>query len=96
MGMLSRGRKNQTLVKVPRNRVGRMVFAGGQAAAAAAAWRAVKDARAKGDRLAAVHGALTGAVVLLTMALALRTVREQDETVEGEIVEPSTSATGSR
>jgi hypothetical protein len=31
-------------------------------------------------------------VVLVTLAVALRTVHEEDETVEGEIVEPSTSA----
>jgi hypothetical protein len=95
MGMLSRGRKDQTLVKVPRGRIGRMVFAGGQIAAALAAWRAVKDAKAKGDRLALLHGALTGAVVLVTLAVALRTVREEDETVEGEIVEPEPSAAAS-
>ncbi len=90
MGMLSRGKKDQSLVKLPRGKVGRMVFAGGQVAAALAAWRAVKDAKAKGDRLAVLHGALTGAAVLLTLAVALRTVREEEETVEGEIVEPST------
>ncbi|MBR7834578.1 hypothetical protein KDL01_14990 [Actinospica durhamensis] len=90
MGMLSRGKKDQSLVRLPRGKVGRMVFAGGQVAAAAAAWRAVKDAKAKGDRLAVLHGALTGAVVLLTLAVALRTVHEEEQTVEGEIVDPST------
>ena len=54
MGMLGRGRKDQSLVKLPRGKVGRMVFAGGQVAAALAAWRAVKDAKAKGDRKSVV------------------------------------------
>ena len=92
MGMLGRGKKDQSLVKVPRGKIGRMVFAGGQVAAVLAAWRAFKDAKSKGDRLAQLHGAVTGAAVLVTLAVALRTVREQDETVEAEIVEPSTSA----
>jgi hypothetical protein len=92
MGMLSRGRRDQSLVKIPKGRIGRTVFAGGQVAAALAAWRAFKDAKDKGDRLAQLHGVLTGAVVLVTLAVALRTVREQDETVEGEIVEASTPA----
>jgi len=92
MGMLSRGRKDQSLVRVPKGKIGRAVFAGGQVAAALAAWRAFKDAKNKGDRLAQLHGALTGAVVLVTLAVALRNVREQDETVEGEIVESSEPA----
>ena len=92
MGMLNRGKKDQSLVRLPKGKVGRMVFAGGQVAAALAAWRAVKDAKSKGDRLAELHGALTGAVVLVTLAVALRTVREEEQAIEGEIVEPNTSA----
>lgn len=85
------GKKDRPLVKVPKGKIGRMVFAGGQAAAALAAVRAVKDARAKGDRLAMLHGVLTTAVVAVTAAVALRAVRTpapDADVVEGEIVEP--------
>lgn len=85
------GKKDRPLVKVPKGKIGRMVFAGGQVAAALAAVRAVKDARAKGDRLAMVHGVLTTAVVAVTAAVALRTVRTPApaaDVIEGEIVEP--------
>lgn len=85
------GKKERPPVKVPKGKIGRMVFAGGQAAAALAAVRAIKDARAKGDKLALLHGALTGAVVAVTAAVALRTIRESataEEVVDGELVEP--------
>jgi len=89
------GKKDRPLVKVPKGKIGRMVFAGGQVAAALAAVRAVKDARERGDRLAMLHGVLTGAVVAVTAAVALRTVREHsDEVVEGEIVEPKMLTAG--
>ena len=95
MGM---GKKDRPLVKVPKGKIGRMVFAGGQVAAALASVRAVKDAKAKGDRLALVHAVLTGAVVAVTAAVALRTVREQtaeSEVVDGELVEPKMLTAGS-
>jgi hypothetical protein len=89
MGSKAMGKKDRPLVKVPRGRIGRMVFAGGQVAAGLAAVRAARDAREKGDRLALVHAVLTGAVVAVTAAVALRTVRESaGEVVDGEIVEP--------
>jgi hypothetical protein len=92
------GKKDRPLVKVPKGKIGRMVFAGGQTAAALAAVRAVKDARAKGDKLAMVHGVLTTAVVAVTAAVALRAVRTpapDGDVVEGEIVEPKMLPAGS-
>jgi hypothetical protein len=90
-------KKDRPLVKVPKGKIGRIAFAGGQVAAALAAARAVKDARARGDKLALVHAVLTGAVVAVTAAVALRTVREQSaaEVVDGELVEPKMLTAGS-
>ena len=96
---VAKDKKERPPVKVPKGKIGRMVFAGGQAAAALAAVRAVKDARAKGDKLAMLHGALTGAVVAVTAAVALRTIREaataEHEVVDGELVEPKALEPGS-
>jgi hypothetical protein len=93
-------KKDRPLVKVPKGKIGRMVFVGGQVAAALAAVRAVKDARTKGDKLGMVHGVLTGAVVAVTAAVALRTVREQSaaesDVVDGELVEPKALTSGSK
>lgn len=90
------GKKDRPLVKVPKGRIGRMAFAGGQVAAALAALRAAKDARAKGDKLGLLHAVLTGAAVAVTAAVALRTVRESAaEVVEGELVEPKALPAGS-
>ena len=92
------GKKERPPVKVPKGKIGRMVFAGGQAAAALAAVRAIKDARAKGDRLAMLHGALTGAVVAVTAAVALRSVRnaaDSADVVDGELIEPKALEPGS-
>lgn len=94
---MARAEKVRPLVKVPKGRIGRMVFAGGQVAAGLAAVRAAKDARARGDRLALLHAVLTGAVVAVTAAVALRTVRASgDEVAEGEIVEPKMLTAGSK
>jgi hypothetical protein len=67
---------DKPVVKVPKSGVGRAVFWGGQAAAAFSALRSVKAARAKGDKLALVHATLTGAVLVATALVAVRTVRE--------------------
>ena len=92
-------KKDRPLVKVPKGKIGRIAFAGGQVAAALAAARAVKDAKARGDKLALLHGVLTAAVVAVTAAVALRTVREQSaaegEVVDGELVEPKMLTSGS-
>jgi len=95
---MGKDKKDRPLVKVPKGKIGRMVFAGGQVAAALAALRAVKDAKAKGDKLAMVHGVLTGAVVAVTAAVALRSVRQsaaEAEVIDGEIVEPKMLPSGS-
>lgn len=63
------------LVKIPKNKVGRAVFFGSQAAGAVTAARAIRNARAKGDKLELVHGALTAAVLGATILLALRNTR---------------------
>lgn len=92
-------KKERPPVKVPKGRIGRMVFVGGQVAAALAAVRAIKDARSRGDKLALLHGVLTGAVVAVTAAVALRTVREQSaesDVVDGELVEPKALTSGSK
>jgi hypothetical protein len=75
------------IVKVPKSSIGRAVFWGGQVVAGVSAARSVKDARAKGDRLALLHGVLTGAVLIVTALVAARTVREteQDADVDAEV-----------
>ena len=86
--MSKKTKEPKPLVKIPKNKVGRAVFFGGQAAGALTAARAIKNARAKGDRLELVHGVLTAAVLAATALLALRSVRPAHEVVHGEIVEP--------
>jgi hypothetical protein len=94
-------KKDRPLVKVPKGKIGRMVFAGGQVAAALAAVRAVKDARTKGDRLAMLHGILTGALVAVTAVVALRTIREQSaaradsDAADDALAEPKALTSGS-
>lgn len=87
---MSRGgkSKDKPIVKVPKGKVGRAVFAGSQVVGAVAIARAVRDARAKGDRLALLHGVLSAAVLAVTAAIAVRTVRTADKTTEAEPVEP--------
>ena len=91
-------KKDRPPVKVPKGKIGRIAFIGGQAAAALGVVRAVKDAKARRDRLALLRGVLTGGVVAVTVAIALRTVREQAaeaEVVDGELVEPKMLPSGS-
>jgi hypothetical protein len=85
-------KKDRPPVKVPKGKIGRMVFAGGQVAAALAALRAVKDARTKGDRLAMLHGVLTGALVAVTAVVALRTIREQSAAADAAAAEGDEAA----
>jgi hypothetical protein len=96
---MAKAKKERPAVKVPKGKIGRMVFAGGQVAAALAAVRAVKDARTKGDRLAMLHGILTGALVAVTAVVALRTVREQSAesaAADREPAEPEALTSGSK
>jgi len=85
---VSRKPKDRPIVKVPKSKVGRAVFAGSQVAGAFAVVKAVRDARAKGDKLALLHGALSAAVLAVTALIAVRTVRASDEIIEAELVEP--------
>ena len=87
---MSKGKKSKDkpIVKVPKSKVGRAVFAGTQVAGAVAIARSVRDARAKGDKLALLHGALSAAVLAVTALIAVRTVRAADEIVDAEVVEP--------
>jgi hypothetical protein len=85
---VSRKPKDNTIVKVPKSKVGRAVFAGSQVAGAFAVARSVRDARAKGDKLALLHGALSAAVLAVTALIAVRTARAADEIIDAEVVEP--------
>lgn len=79
--------KQRPAIKVPRGRIGRAVFLGGQVAAAVSAARSIREARAKGDRLALAHGLLSVGVLVVTALLAARVVREE-KAIEGEIAQP--------
>ncbi len=85
---MSRKPKDKPIVKVPKSKVGRAVFAGTQVAGAVAVAKAVRDARAKGDKLALLHGALSAAVLAVTALIAVRTMRAANEVVDAELVEP--------
>ena len=85
---MSRKPKDKPIVKVPKSKVGRAVFAGSQVAGAVAVAKAVRDARVKGDKLALLHGALSAAVLAVTALIAVRTARAADEIVDAELVEP--------
>lgn len=71
-------KRAKPIVKVPRGRVGRAVFVGSQVAGAVAVARAIRDARAKGDKLALLHSALSAATLVVTALIAVRTVRAAD------------------
>jgi hypothetical protein len=86
--MSRKNKEPKPLVKIPKNKVGRAVFFGSQAAGALTAARAIKNARAKGDRLELAHGVLTAAVLVATALLALRSTRAPHDVAHGEIIEP--------
>ena len=86
--MSRKTKEPKPLVKIPNGKIGRAVFFGGQAAGALTAARAIRNARAKGDRLELTHGVLTAAVLAVTALLALRAARPVHEVVQGEVVEP--------
>ena len=96
MSPVSKSKKSKAkpIVKVPKSRVGRAVFTGTQVAGAVAVARAVRDARAKGDKLALLHGVLSAAVLAVTALIAVRTVRSTDEITDAEPVEPLMLTTG--
>jgi len=85
---VTKTKKDRSPVKVPKNKIGRAVFFGGQAAAGLSAARTIKDARAKGDSLALLHGLLTAAVLAVTALIAVRTVRQTREAEDAASAEP--------
>lgn len=76
--MSKKSKQDKPLVKVPRGRIRRAAFAGSQVAGAIAAVRAIRDARAKNDKLALVYGTLNAAILVVTVLIAVRTVRADD------------------
>jgi hypothetical protein len=82
--------KDRAPVKVPRGPLGRMIFFGGQAGAALGAVRSIKDARARGDRLALAHGLLSSAVLAVTAVIAVRSIRQAkaEAAAEEQAAEP--------
>ena len=96
--MSKKPKQAKPIVKVPRGKVGRAVFAGSQVAGAVSAVRAIRDAREKGDRLALLHGALSAAVLAVTVLIAVRTIRAADaeKTIAPEPAEPMLLAVAER
>jgi hypothetical protein len=86
------------IVKVPRGKVGRAVFAGSQVAGAISAVRAIRAAREKSDRLALLHGALSAATLIVTVLIAVRTMRAADaeKNTDPESAEPLLLAVADR
>ena len=85
---MSRKPKDNSIVKVPRSKIGRAVFVGSQVAGGFAVARSVRDARAKGDKLGLLHGVLSAAVLAVTALIAVRTMRAAGEITDAEVVEP--------
>jgi hypothetical protein len=81
-------KKDKPIVKVPTSSVGRAVFLGSQALSAFSAARALRNARSKGDKLALVHAGLNAALLVVTLLLASRTMREAKQAAETEAAEP--------
>jgi hypothetical protein len=85
---VSKADKDRIPVKIPKNKIGRAVFFGGQAASGFSALRTIKDARAKGDRLALLHGALTAAVLMVSVLIVARETRQRREAADAAAAEP--------
>ena len=83
-----RAKQGKSIVKVPKSKVGRTVFLGSQVAGALAIARGLRDAKAKGDKLALLHGALSAAVLAVTALIAVRTVRADDAEKAAAPAEP--------
>jgi hypothetical protein len=81
-------KKDKPIVKVPKSKAGRAVFAGSQVAGALSAARSLRAARAKGDKLALVHALLNAAMLVVTVVIAVRTMREAKQAAEPEHTEP--------
>jgi len=85
-----KSKQPKPIVKVPKGKLGRAVFAGSQVAGALAVTRAIRDARTRRDRLALLHGALSAATLVVTALIALRTVRAEtgNTTTAADSAEP--------
>lgn len=95
--MSKKAKQAKPIVKVPKGKVGRALFAGSQVAGGLAAARAIRDARTKGDRLALLHGALSAATLIVTALIALRAVRaDAENTTAADSAEPPLLATADR
>ncbi len=87
----------KSIVKVPKGKVGRAVFAGSQVAAGLSIARTIRDSRTKGDRLALLHGALSAATLIVTALIAVRTVRaDAEKTTDTASAEPPLLAVADR
>ena len=84
----AKAKKDKPIVKVPTSSVGRAMFAGTQALGAVAAVRELRTARAKGDKLALAHGILNAALLVVTVLLAKRAMREAKQAAESAAAEP--------
>ena len=81
-------KKDKPIVKVPTSPVGRAVFVGSQALGALGAARALRTARERGDKLALTHALLNAALLVVTLLLAKRTLRETKQAAESGAAEP--------
>ncbi len=92
-----RAKRAKSIVKVPKGRVGRALFAGSQIAAALSIARTLRDARTKGDRLALLHSTLSAATLLVTALIAVRTIRaDSEKTTATDSAEPPLPALADR
>jgi hypothetical protein len=80
----SQGEQDKPIVKVPKSTLGRAVFAGTQVAGALSAARSLRAARRKGDRLGLVHALLNAAMLVVTVLVAARTMREAKQAAAAE------------
>lgn len=80
----AKAKKDKPIVKVPTSSVGRAMFVGGQVVGALSAARALRSARAKGDKLALTHALLNAALLVVTLLLAKRGMREAKRAAESE------------
>ena len=81
-------KKDKPIVKVPKSTAGRAVFAGTQVLGAVSAVRELRTARAKGDKLALAHGILNAALLVVTLLLAKRAMRDAKRAAESAAAEP--------
>lgn len=95
--MTGKDKQEKPIVKVPKSKLGRAVFAGTQVAGALSAVRSLRAARRKHDMLALVHALLNAAMLAVTVLVAVRTVREAKQAASAEadpLMLPAGSGTG--